>query len=41
MITLEDTVRVSSVVESLLVVGLTTTGKKLWETIQLKSPISC
>ena len=41
MITLEDTVRVSSVVESLLVVDLTTTGKKLWETIQLKSSISC
>ncbi|KAF3952462.1 hypothetical protein CMV_021979 [Castanea mollissima] len=33
-----DTVKVSSVVESLLAVGLTTTGMKLWETIKLKSP---
>ena len=38
MTTLEDTVKVCSVVESLLAVGLTTTGMKLWETIQLKSP---
>lgn len=37
MTTLEDTVKVSSVVESLLAVGLTTMGMKLWETIKLKS----